>query len=94
MNNRIADDVYRGTSDRTLRLATCAGLTAGRSSRWIKVKNPSGTLVIINLERRLQFQNSTKRNAGLADQRSAFHLGLSIRIDAREATTDFPASKC
>jgi hypothetical protein len=42
----------------------------------------------------LQFQNRTKQDAGLANQCSAFHFGLSVRINSRKAATDFPASKC
>jgi hypothetical protein len=47
-----------------------------------------------NSNRRLQFQDGNKQDAGFANQRGALHFGLAVRVSSCKAAGDFPASKC
>src|ERR1700721_1840436 len=47
-----------------------------------------------NSNRRLQFQNGNKQDAGFANQRGALHFGFAVGVSSCKAAGDFSASKC
>jgi hypothetical protein len=63
MNNKIAYDVYRGTSDRTLRLATMpgAGLPAHvKRKEWVLMPTGKSPVCTENLSSSVVMVKSTK----------------------------------